>query len=85
MTDQLNDFTNKSACPKCASDSIAAVKWTWWGGLIGPKILHHHKCASCNFTFNNKTKKSNTTPIIVYFIVISIVFFIAFYFLAGSF
>lgn len=56
-------------CPRCGSPMVKPVKFTWWGGLLGPKMLKHTKCDSCSFTFNAKTGKSNTTAIIIYQVV----------------
>ena len=69
MPDQLNEFSSEIGCPKCGSESVTAVKYTWWGGLIGPKLMHHTKCQSCNYTYNSKTRKSNTAGIIIYSVV----------------
>ena len=80
MTDQLTEFSNETGCPKCGSGIITPVKYTWWGGFIGPKIFHHTKCESCGYRFNSKTRRSNTNAIIIYSVVIFIVFFAIFYF-----
>jgi uncharacterized protein (DUF983 family) len=42
------------------------MSFTWWGGLIGPKMLTHVKCPACGHTFNGKTGRDNTTGIILY-------------------
>ncbi len=81
MQDQLNEFTSDTGCPKCGSKSISKVKYTWWGGVIGPKLLHHTKCDSCGYTFNSKTGKSNTTGIIIYSVVLFVVAFAVVYFI----
>ena len=81
MADQLTEFSNQMGCPKCGAESVSPVKYTWWGGILGPKLLHHTKCNSCGYTFNSKTRKSNTTAIIIYSVVIfAIVFGAVFYF-----
>lgn len=81
MTDQLNDFSNESGCPKCGSGIISPVKYTWWGGLLGPKLFHHTKCEACGYRYNSKTRKSNTTAIIIYTVAMFVVVFAAVYFL----
>ena len=73
MTDQLSEFTNKNGCPKCGSTLISAVKYTWWGGLIGPKLLHHTKCNAYRFTYNSKSRRSNTSGIIIYSLLLFVV------------
>lgn len=82
MTDQLNQFENVNGCPKCGSPFVEKVKYTWWGGLLGPKMLNHTKCAECKYTFNSKTRQSNTNAIIIYSVVLFAIAFAVFYFLA---
>ena len=53
-------------CPNCQSTSASPVNFTWWGGLLGPKILSHVKCARCATAYNGKTGKSNNVAIGVY-------------------
>ncbi len=47
--------------------------FTWWGGILGPKILSHVKCGSCGTQYNGKTGKDNTTAIIIYSVVVFLV------------
>ena len=44
-------------CPNCASDKAVALDFTWWGGLVGPKMFTHVKCTKCGTTYNGKTGK----------------------------
>ncbi len=53
-------------CPTCSSKEAKQVGFTWWGGILGPRILSHVKCQECGTKYNGKTGKSNTTGIIVY-------------------
>lgn len=85
MTDQLSEFSNESGCPKCGSLFIQPVKYTWWGGIIGPKLLHHTKCNECKYRFNGKTRKSNTSGIIIYSIVLSVIAFVIFFMLRRTY
>jgi len=62
-----------SNCPKCNGTSIKKVKWTWWGGALGPALIHTTKCETCGYTFNGNTGKSNTTAIVLYSIIIFII------------
>jgi len=62
-----------SNCPKCNSTSIKKVKWTWWGGALGPALINSTKCESCGHTFNGNTGKSNATAIVIYSIVIFVI------------
>lgn len=62
-------------CPKCRNSNAELLKFTWWGGLIGPKILKHVKCNSCGAKYNGKTGKDNTTGIIIYTLIVGVVVF----------
>ena len=31
-------------CPHCQATQPEAVKFTWWGGLLGPRLFHHVRC-----------------------------------------
>ena len=61
-------------CPKCQNTTATPVRFTWWGGLIGPKMLTHVKCGKCGFGYNGKTGRDNTAGIIIYTIVLFILF-----------
>jgi len=80
MTDHLDDIAS-DGCPKCGSTLISPVKFTWWGGVLGPKLFHHTKCNACGYTYNSKTRNSNTTAIIIYSVVIFAVAFAVFFML----
>lgn len=67
----MNDYIN---CPACGGES-KAVKFTWWGGVLGSKVLKHAKCTSCGKTYNGKTGASNTNSIIIYSIVVGVIAF----------
>ena len=45
------------------------VGFTWWGGVLGPKLISHVKCQDCGTAFNGKSGKSNTLPITIYCVV----------------
>ncbi|MBK8610440.1 MAG: hypothetical protein IPL84_11020 [Chitinophagaceae bacterium] len=81
MEDKLDEFNTDAGCPKCGSKIITKVKYTWWGGVLGPRLLHHTKCETCNYRFNGKTGKSNTPGIIIYSVLIFVVLFVIFYFI----
>ena len=61
-----------AACPQCGGTNAEKVKFTWWGGLLGPKILKHVKCAGCGKKYNGKTGQDNTTGIVIYSIVVGV-------------
>jgi transposase-like protein len=53
-------------CPNCASEQAEAIGFTWWGGIVGPKMFTHVKCTKCGTTYNGKTGKSNQSAIAIY-------------------
>lgn len=57
-------------CAKCGGSNAEAVKFTWWGGVLGPKLLSHVKCQNCGNKYNGKSGKQNTTGIAIYSIVV---------------
>jgi hypothetical protein len=60
-------------CPKCQQDvSPSPVGFTWWGGLIGSKIINHVECPACHNRFNGRTGKSNDAAIAIYMIVVAL-------------
>lgn len=75
---------NFAPCPKCNSANAEQMSFTWWGGILGPKILSHVKCRSCGATYNGKTGKDNTTNIIIYSIVVGLIVFGLFAFLIAA-
>ena len=71
---------NQSApCFRCGSTYARKVDFTWWGGLLGPKMLNHVRCVQCGQAFNAKTGRSNLAAIVLYqaivLVVIAILFF----------
>ena len=61
------------SCPRCGQPAAKPVKFTWWGGLTGPRMFNHHKCHACNYTFNGKTGLPNTTAITLYLVIGAII------------
>jgi ribosomal protein S27E len=53
-------------CFQCGQTLVMPVGFTWWGGVLGPKMFSHVKCASCGTVYNGKTGKSNATAIAIY-------------------
>jgi transposase-like protein len=80
MEDKLDFNLNEDNCPKCGSMNVSPVSYTWWGGVIGPKLLNHTKCKDCKYTYNRKTREPNTNKIIIYSVILfAAAFFISFY------
>ena len=60
-------------CPQCQSTLVDKPSFTWWGGVLGPKIICHIKCNSCGHTYNGKTGGSNNGAIAIYMVVVSVI------------
>jgi hypothetical protein len=61
----------RMACPHCQREAPSTpAGFTWWGGLIGAKILNHVHCSLCGGGYNSKTGRSNTTSIAIYMVVV---------------
>ena len=60
-------------CPKCGSTNAKKVSYTWWGGALGPRLLHEVKCLNCGTSYNGSTGKSNVTNIIIYSVAAAII------------
>ncbi|MEL7498835.1 MAG: hypothetical protein AAFN77_14600 [Planctomycetota bacterium] len=54
------------ACPKCGDKSAELVGFSWWGGILGPRLLNHVKCGRCLHQYNGKSGGSNTLGITIY-------------------
>ena len=63
------------ACPRCGGQDIEKLGFTWWGGVLGPKLLTHVKCGGCGVKYNGKTGGSNDGAIAIYFIVVGLIAF----------
>lgn len=71
-------------CPRCARPGPEQVKFTWWGGLLGPRLLKHVKCNGCGLTYNGKSGQSNTTNIVIYSVVLGVIAFVVFFLIFNS-
>ena len=58
--------TGYAVCYSCGADDANKVRWTIWGGLIGPAMISHVKCGRCDTTYNGSSGKSNNTAIAIY-------------------
>ena len=65
------------SCPRCGQPAARPVKFTWWGGALGPRLFNHHKCHACRYQFNAKTGLPNTTAIVIYLLVGGVIGLIA--------
>lgn len=64
-----NQIGNTQPCPRCGQAVGIPVKFTWWGGILGPKIFHHVRCPACRYEYNGKTGASNSTAVTIYLVV----------------
>lgn len=62
-------------CPKCSAAGAERMGFTWWGGVIGPRVLTHVKCPRCGHGYNGKTGSDNTTGIIIYSGIVAVILF----------
>lgn len=60
-------------CPRCMRPDPEKVNFTWWGGMIGPRLLKHVKCNGCGLAYNGKSGQSNTTNIVIYSVVLGVI------------
>jgi uncharacterized protein (DUF983 family) len=51
------------------------MSFTWWGGVIGPRVLTHVKCPRCGHAYNGKSGGDNTAGIVIYSGVVAVVMF----------
>lgn len=74
------------ACPQCSGTNTKEVKYTWWGGVLAPKMMNLQKCEACGYLFNRSTRKSVKNAIIAYNLVALVLAFMIFFVLAkGAF
>ena len=57
------------ACPGCGSGPLHEPGFTWWGGLVGHKILGVEQCKSCKRWWVKNTAQPGTTRVTVYVVV----------------
>jgi hypothetical protein len=53
-------------CFKCKNTTATKVRFTWWGGALGPRLFNVVQCSRCGTRFNGKTGGSLTNVIIIY-------------------
>ena len=63
-------MTAYAPCPQCRNSVAEKMKFTWWGGILGPKLLTHVKCQSCGKQYNGKNGKENTINIVIYAVIV---------------
>ena len=53
-------------CPQCGQPAGKPVKFTMWGGLVGPRLINLTQCQACRFEFNSKTGLSTKKAVWAY-------------------
>jgi hypothetical protein len=72
-------------CPACQRDvTPKPIGFTWWGGVLGSKLLHHVECPSCHARFNGISGRSNNTAIGIYLAAAGIIAVLAGYLLTRA-
>ena len=74
-----NILSESFPCPKCNNSEIQKVNFTWWGGILGPRLFHIGKCKKCGNEFNYKTGRKNIVSIIIYVLVLNAIIIFAFF------
>ncbi len=64
-------ITEFAPCPRCNQAQAAKVGFTWWGGVLGPRMLNVVRCLGCGTQYNGKTGGTLTSGIIVYTLVVT--------------
>lgn len=72
-------MTNYVPCPQCKNANAERLKFTWWGGVLGPKLLTHVKCQTCGKKYNGKTGGDNIANIVIYSVVVFGICFVIFF------
>ena len=60
------NYAGYQPCPGCGSGPVEDPKFTWWGGLIGHRILGIHKCRACRKWWVKKTGQPGGTRVMIY-------------------
>jgi len=69
-------YYNMKACPRCKSSDVHKVEYSWWGGLIGPGLVHQVRCKKCGLTYDGVTGTNITKRVSAYITVGLIISFI---------
>lgn len=88
LLDDFKAFHNPDgykACYNCGETNYQRVRYTLWGGILGPKLLNHVKSNNCKTTYNGKTGQSNKQKIILYMIAFFVLGFILLVVIAALF
>ena len=59
-------------CPKCGGTNAEKIDYSWWGGFIGPRLVHEVRCKNCGKAYNGKTGGSVTRNVVIYTLIFTI-------------
>jgi hypothetical protein len=54
------------SCPHCQQNTATPVRFTPWGGVLGPMLLSLVKCSACGSHFNGKSGRCVKSAIKLY-------------------
>src|SRR4051794_1218781 len=60
------DYAGVRRCPGCGGGPLGEPSFTWWGGLIGHKILGVERCEACRKWWVKKTGAPGGTRVGIY-------------------
>ena len=69
-------YFEMKSCPRCGSGDIHKVEFSWWGGIVGPGLVHQVRCKKCGMTYDGVTGTKITkrvSAIVTAFIIISLI------------
>lgn len=69
-------YYDMKACPRCKSNDIHKVEYSWWGGLIGPGLAHQIRCKKCGMTYDGVSGTNITKRVSAYITVGLVISFI---------
>ena len=52
---RVQGFGSSAPCPQCGGTQTAPVGFTWWGGVLGPRIFHVVRCTGCRLQYNGQS------------------------------
>jgi rubredoxin len=60
-------------CPSCGGRDAEKVTFSWWGGMLGPRMIKQVRCRQCRSTFRGDSGKPDTGFIVGYVIVTGVI------------
>jgi uncharacterized membrane protein len=66
-------YYDMKACPRCNSTDIHRVEYSWWGGLVGPGLVHQVRCKKCGLAYDGASGTTITRRASIYITIVLIV------------